>query len=43
MLTGERRDAMIDIIREFEGLGLLELRVSPWLRPAFPIKKKRSR
>ena len=39
-ITGERRQAMIDIISEFEDWGLLEQGISPWLIPAFPVKKK---
>ena len=39
-ITGERRQAMIDIISEFEDWGLLEQGISPWLSPAFPVKKK---
>ena len=39
-ITGERREAMIEIISEFERLGLIEPGVSPWLSPAFPVKKK---
>ena len=40
MLTGERREAMVKAIEEFENLGLLEPSISPWLSPAFPVKKK---
>ena len=39
-ITGERREAMIEIIEEFERLQLIEPSVSPWLSPAFPVKKK---
>ena len=39
-MTGERRDAMIKIIEEFEELGLIEEGISPWMSPAFPVKKK---
>ena len=39
-LIGERREAMMKCIEEFEDWGILERGVSPWLSPAFPVKKK---
>jgi hypothetical protein len=40
VLIGERREALKKIVEKFEGQGLLEETVSPWLSPAFPVPKK---
>ena len=40
MLIGERREALKKLVERFEGMGLLEEAVSPWLSPAFPVPKK---
>ena len=42
-LVGERRAAMIELIKNLESEGKIEPGVSAWTSPAFPVPKKKRR